>query len=108
MIERVRRVAVIGAGVSGVTTAAHLIADALDVTVFERAPVAGGVWSVVLYEVSWKCILTQKCRVLDARKPHEPTFPSIKPSLADSVFYNNIENDDPYLLHAPPGYLGVF
>ncbi len=46
MIERVRRVAVIGAGVSGVTTAAHLKAEGLDVTVFEKAPVAGGVWSV--------------------------------------------------------------
>ncbi len=46
MIERVRRVAVIGAGVSGVTTAVHLQAEGLNVTVFERAPVAGGVWSV--------------------------------------------------------------
>jgi cation diffusion facilitator CzcD-associated flavoprotein CzcO len=46
MIERNRRVAVIGAGVSGVTTAAHLKAEGLDVTVFERAPVAGGVWLV--------------------------------------------------------------
>ncbi len=46
MVERPRRVAVIGAGVSGVTTAAHLNAEGLDVTVFERAPVAGGVWSV--------------------------------------------------------------
>ncbi|KIW21428.1 hypothetical protein PV08_02008 [Exophiala spinifera] len=85
MIERVRRVAVIGAGVSGVTTAAHLKAEGLNVTVFERAPVAGGVW------------------VLDSRTPHEPTFPSIKPSLADSVFYTSVEEEDPYLLHAPPG-----
>lgn len=46
MVERPRRVAVIGAGVSGVTTAAHLKAEGLEVTVFERAPVAGGVWSV--------------------------------------------------------------
>ncbi len=51
MIEHVRRVAVVGAGVSGVTTAAHLKAEGLDVTVFERAPVPGGVWLVddVLY-----------------------------------------------------------
>lgn len=43
---QVRRVAVIGAGISGVNTAAHLIAEGLDVTVFERSAVAGGVWCV--------------------------------------------------------------
>lgn len=42
----IRRVAVIGAGVSGVLTAAHLKSEGLDVTVFERAPVSGGVWCV--------------------------------------------------------------
>ncbi len=42
----IRRVAVIGAGASGVATAAHLIYEGLDVTVFERAPTSGGVWSV--------------------------------------------------------------
>lgn len=47
MIEPVRKVAVIGAGVSGVTTAAHLEAEGVNVTVFERASVAGGVWSVI-------------------------------------------------------------
>lgn len=52
MIERVRRVAVVGAGVSGVITAAHLKAEGLDVTVFERAPVAGGVWSVCQVQYS--------------------------------------------------------
>lgn len=46
MVERAQRVAVIGAGVSGVTAAAHLIAEHVDVIVFERAPVSGGVWSV--------------------------------------------------------------
>lgn len=47
MVERAQRVAVIGAGVSGVATAAHLIAAHVNVTVFERAPVSGGVWSVI-------------------------------------------------------------
>jgi cation diffusion facilitator CzcD-associated flavoprotein CzcO len=41
-----KRVAVVGAGVSGVATAAHLRAAGVDVTVFERSPVAGGVWYV--------------------------------------------------------------
>ena len=37
-------VAVIGAGISGVCAAAHLIKQGLRVTVFERSSVAGGVW----------------------------------------------------------------
>lgn len=40
----VRRVGVVGAGVSGVAAAAHLKRAGLDVTVFERSSVAGGVW----------------------------------------------------------------
>jgi len=48
MIERSARwVVVVGAGVSGVISAAHLKAEGLDVTVFERAPVSGGVWLLV-------------------------------------------------------------
>ncbi|KAI1625639.1 FAD dependent oxidoreductase [Exophiala viscosa] len=85
MIEPVRRVAVVGAGVSGVTTAAHLLAEGVDVTVFERAPIAGGVW------------------VFDPRVPHEPAYPSMKPSVAESTFHDQAKDDDPYLLHSPPG-----
>lgn len=40
----VERVAVIGAGVSGLAAARHLIDCGLDVTVFERSSKAGGVW----------------------------------------------------------------
>lgn len=40
----INRVAVIGAGISGVVSAAHLLAAGLEVTVFERSPAAGGVW----------------------------------------------------------------
>jgi cation diffusion facilitator CzcD-associated flavoprotein CzcO len=39
-----KRVAVIGAGISGVVSAGHLLAAGLDVTVFERSEAAGGVW----------------------------------------------------------------
>lgn len=39
-----KRVAVIGAGISGVVSAGHLLAAGLDVTVFERSHAAGGVW----------------------------------------------------------------
>jgi ACS family pantothenate transporter-like MFS transporter len=41
------RVAVIGAGISGVVTAAHLRNAGIDVTVFERAQASGGVWCVM-------------------------------------------------------------
>jgi MFS transporter, ACS family, pantothenate transporter len=47
MASQKKRVCVIGAGVSGVVAAVHLKAAALDVTVFERSSVAGGVWCVV-------------------------------------------------------------
>lgn len=46
MALNVRTVAVIGAGISGVASALHLKAAGLDVTVFERASRAGGVWYV--------------------------------------------------------------
>ena len=41
---QIRKVAVIGAGISGVVSAGHLLAAGFDVTVFERNKVAGGVW----------------------------------------------------------------
>lgn len=43
-----RHIAVVGAGVSGVAAAAHLKAAGLEVTVFERSSVAGGVWYVIV------------------------------------------------------------
>jgi NADPH-dependent glutamate synthase beta subunit-like oxidoreductase len=44
MSDKSKRVAVIGAGISGVVTAGHLLAVGIDVTVFERSHAAGGVW----------------------------------------------------------------
>lgn len=38
------RVAVIGAGVSGLAAARHLIDYGLDVTIYERSSRPGGVW----------------------------------------------------------------
>jgi cation diffusion facilitator CzcD-associated flavoprotein CzcO len=46
-IPSIKRVAVIGAGISGVVAAAHLLAAGLEeVVVFERNKAAGGVWYV--------------------------------------------------------------
>ena len=42
--QKVKRVAVIGAGISGVATAAHLRNAGIEVTVFERNRAAGGSW----------------------------------------------------------------
>jgi cation diffusion facilitator CzcD-associated flavoprotein CzcO len=41
-----KRVAVIGAGVSGVTSAKHLREAGIEVVVFERSRQAGGNWFV--------------------------------------------------------------
>ncbi|KAF7186309.1 Flavin-containing monooxygenase ustF2 [Pseudocercospora fuligena] len=65
----IRRVAVVGAGVSGVAAALHLKRTGLDVTVYERGSRAGGVW------------------VYDERKPKEPAFPSTLPSTGDPPEY---------------------
>ncbi|KAL5316596.1 hypothetical protein ACEPPN_015645 [Leptodophora sp. 'Broadleaf-Isolate-01'] len=67
MVHRRQRVAVIGAGVSGVASARHLKAAGVDIVVFERYKAAGGNWTY------------------DERKPIEPQYPSIKPSIADFV-----------------------
>jgi ACS family pantothenate transporter-like MFS transporter len=42
--KKSKRVAIIGAGISGVVTAAHLKNAGLEVTVFERNNATGGVW----------------------------------------------------------------
>ena len=44
MTHKPKRIAVIGAGVSGVTTAKHLKASGIDVVVYERSSGCGGVW----------------------------------------------------------------
>ena len=79
------RVAVIGAGISGVNTAGHLLKEGLDVTVFEKSAVVGGVWAY------------------DAALPLEPTYPSAKPSVAHAVFHSVPKDTDPHTLFASPG-----
>lgn len=38
------KVGVVGAGISGVVTGAHLLKADIDITVFERSGQAGGIW----------------------------------------------------------------
>ncbi|KAJ5413284.1 hypothetical protein N7465_005589 [Penicillium sp. CMV-2018d] len=82
---QVRRVAVIGAGISGVLSAGHLIALGIEVTVFERNEAPGGVW------------------VYDERKPPEPSYPSMKASRADLIGTDRQDPEKFLLQHAPPG-----
>lgn len=92
-LSTIDRVAVIGAGISGVVTAAHLLKAGLEVTVFERNQEAGGVW---LY---------------DDRTPVDPVFPATKPSEGEQTGgYEDIQESDRLVLeHAPPGpcYVGL-
>ncbi|KAL3478541.1 major facilitator superfamily domain-containing protein [Aspergillus californicus] len=82
--QDIRRVAVIGAGISGVVSAAHLLRAGIDVTVFERSHAAGGVW---LY---------------DERRSPEPSYTSLKPLEAEKDFETG-DAQDLLLRHAPPG-----
>lgn len=56
-----KRVGVIGAGVSGVAAAAYLKAAGLEVTIFERSSVAGGVWYVSRKSYSWLLMALIEC-----------------------------------------------
>jgi cation diffusion facilitator CzcD-associated flavoprotein CzcO len=114
-----KHVGVIGAGVSGVATAAYLKAAGLEVTIFERSSVAGGVWYVSRKSYSWLLNGSNFMpRVFDRRLPHEPPYPSMKPSLADFTAISNANETkfgdqkagfDPIkkgvhaIFHAPPG-----
>ncbi|KAI1061407.1 hypothetical protein LB507_011214 [Fusarium sp. FIESC RH6] len=61
------KVAVVGAGVSGICAAAYLIREGANVTVFERSGVTSGVWHY------------------DPRTPRTPDYPSETPSAGDYV-----------------------
>ncbi|KAJ4415501.1 hypothetical protein N0V82_007303 [Gnomoniopsis sp. IMI 355080] len=93
----IKSVAVIGAGISGVSSAAHLLRHGFEVVVFERSDVAGGVWH------------------FDPRADKDPEYPAeensrpgspsdttngIKPDTKGAV---NDREDDILLAHAPPG-----
>ncbi|KAK4465688.1 putative monooxygenase [Cladorrhinum samala] len=75
-----RTVAVIGAGISGVCAAAHLLKQGLNVTVFERSGVAGGIWHY------------------DERIPESPPYPNTIPSCGD---YQTSERGE-YAYATPP------
>lgn len=100
VLAGIREVAVIGAGISGVVSAAHLLRQGLNVTVFERSSIAGGVWHY------------------DPRSENEPPYPSVRPPApnsretdghADGSRPSKKSFDEVSLVHAPPGpcYAGL-
>ncbi|EXJ87518.1 hypothetical protein A1O3_04478 [Capronia epimyces CBS 606.96] len=103
MIEKhPKRVAVVGAGISGVTSAAHLLKQGLEVTLFERSGIEGGVWH------------------FDERPALEPPYPNETPSRGDYETRPESasltppaevgdQQEDIEIAHAPPGpcYAGL-
>lgn len=101
MEHSISRVAVIGAGISGVNTAAHLLKLGIDVVVFERGDFAGGVWH------------------FDEKISLDPRYPSTRPSRGDQEPILEIYPESSWVsdsslsrvdvAHAPPGpcYAGL-
>ncbi|KAM3505174.1 hypothetical protein MY10362_003118 [Beauveria mimosiformis] len=84
--RKIQRVAVIGAGLSGVVSAAHLLRADFDVTVFERNKESGGIW------------------IHNSDGAIEPPYPCMRPAEAERQGHderNGIIRRQ--LLHAPPG-----
>ncbi|KAJ9652765.1 hypothetical protein H2198_007992 [Neophaeococcomyces mojaviensis] len=75
-MEDIRNVAVIGAGISGVCSAAYLLKQGLSVTVFERSSIAGGIWHY------------------DERPAVEPAYPNEVASRGDYERVSFEEGDD--------------
>lgn len=90
----IKSVAVIGAGISGVSSAAHLLRHGFKVVVFERSSVTGGVWH------------------FDPRPDRDPEYPDTTSHEPDVTYNGTVhakdardtrDGDDIALLHAPPG-----
>src|ERR1700761_2192023 len=97
-----KRVAVIGAGISGVCAAAHLLKHGLEVVVFERSSIAGGVWH---FDKRTALDPSTYPNEIPSRGDYEPT-----PELAYSTPPpEDEEYDDLEITHASPGpcYAGL-
>lgn len=94
--HHIRTVGVIGAGLSGIVTAAHLLRAGIDVTVFERSDSPGGAWKFSPDTI------------------RNPPFPSIRPPAADwdeveGLLANGLGIEDVVKVFDPPGpvYAGL-
>ncbi|KAI1400526.1 FAD dependent oxidoreductase [Hypoxylon fuscum] len=84
---KIRSVAVIGAGLSGIASTAHLLRTGIDVTVFERANVAGGAWE------------------FSPQTDRDPPFPSTRPPVPDwdKPTADDLSSEKAPLSFSPPG-----
>ncbi|KAI1758836.1 FAD dependent oxidoreductase [Hypoxylon sp. FL1150] len=86
---KIKTVAVIGAGLSGIVSTAHLLHAGIDVTVFERANNAGGAWE------------------FSPQTDRDPPFPSTQPPVPDwdKPTSDELTSETAPLSFSPPGPL---
>lgn len=82
----IKDVAIIGAGISGVVSAAHLLRAGFNVTVFERTGVVGGVWD------------------FEPQTDRDPPFPNVRPPDPnwEEVEKEGLTSDEVAIIHGPP------
>ncbi|KAI0391525.1 FAD/NAD(P)-binding domain-containing protein [Xylariaceae sp. FL0594] len=92
-LSSIKTVAVIGAGISGVVSAAHLLREGFEVTVFERTDRIGGVW------------------YYDEGVDRDPPFPNTVPPAQDWTDLDaaGLTPEEALVMHGPPGpcYAGL-
>ena len=86
----IRTVAIIGAGLSGLVSAVHLLRAGIDITVFERADDVGGAWKY------------------SSQPDRDPPFPSLQPPIPDWAELERLQAEglsaeEAALRFAPPG-----
>ncbi|CAH0044560.1 unnamed protein product [Clonostachys solani] len=86
----IRAVAIIGAGLSGLVSAVHLLRAGIDITIFERANHVGGAWKY------------------NPQPDRDPPFPSVRPPTPDWAEVERLQGEglsieEAVLRFAPPG-----
>lgn len=117
--SRPRRIAIIGAGISGIATAAHLLRHNVEnapplfeVTVFERSSFVGGVWKYderQPAEAAYPNEIPPVGNLLDTPASSQPSYPEQdgvqtcdQPRAVDKD-HDRTDYERIRLLHAPPG-----
>lgn len=88
--RNISTVGVIGAGLSGIVAAAHLLSRGIQVTVFERGDSSGGAWKY------------------NPQAGRDPTYPSIRPTTPDwgeveRLRETGLSFEDAAMIFDPPG-----
>lgn len=86
----IRSVAIIGAGLSGLVSAVHLLRAGINITIFERANHVGGAWKY------------------SPQPDRDPPFPSVRPPIPDWAEVERLQGEglsyeEAALRFAPPG-----